>query len=304
MKQVFYTMSQYPPLKSLVFLDAAIRHNSFSLAAEELCVTPGAVGQQIQKLEEWLGTPLFTRQIRQVQPTVEGLAYWRRIQPALAQIADASRELKQRRSKSVSLSMPPSFAAKWLTRRLAGFVTGHPDVELHLSATTALVNFERDAIDLSIRYFQDDDPDLDATLLYRYEGRVYCRPGYAAALDLQQANDLQRATLLDTATQPYWQPWLQRFSQLDEARIAAIPCIHFDQAIVAIEAAKQGQGVVMTCPFLVEEELAQGTLIEPFGHCLQLPTGYYVVHHRKLAIRHAAQALKDWLIEEARGAPR
>lgn len=297
-------MSQYPPLKSLVFLDAAIRHNSFSLAAKELCVTPGAVGQQIQKLEEWLDTPLFSRQTRQVVPTAEGLAYWSRIQPALAQIADASRELSSRRSKRVSLSMTPSFAAKWLPRRLAGFVTGHPDVELHLSATTALVNFERDAIDLSIRYFQDDDPDLDATLLYRYEGRVYCRPDYAAALDLQQANDLQRATLLDTATQPYWQLWLQRFSQLDEARIAAIPCIHLDQNLIAIEAAKQGQGVVLTCPFLVEEELAQGTLIEPFAHCLLRPTGYYVVHHRKLALRPAALALKDWLIGEARAASR
>lgn len=297
-------MSQYPPLKSLVFLDAAMRHRSFSLAAKELCVTPGAVGQQIQKLEEWLDTALFTRQTRQVLPTTEGLAYWSRIQPALAQIADASRELTSRRSRSVSLSMTPSFAAKWLPRRLAGFVTSYPDVELHLSATTALVNFERDAIDLTIRYFQDDDPDLDATLLYRYEGRVYCRPEYAAALALQQANDLERATLLDTTTQPYWPHWLQQFSQLDAARIAGIPCIHFDQAIVAIEAAKQGQGVVMTCPFLVEEELAQGTLIEPFEHCLRLPTGYYVVHHRKLAIRPAAQALKDWLIGEAHAASR
>ncbi|HBB79263.1 MAG TPA: LysR family transcriptional regulator, partial [Pseudomonas sp.] len=63
-------------------LDAAIRHSSFSLAAEELCVTPGAVGQQIQKLEEWLGTALFLRQTRQVLPTAEGLAYWRHIQPA------------------------------------------------------------------------------------------------------------------------------------------------------------------------------------------------------------------------------
>jgi len=297
-------MNDYPPFKSLISLDAAIRHSSFSLAAEELCVTPGAVGQQIQKLEEWLGTALFIRQTRQVLPTAEGLAYWRHIQPALSQIADASRELKSRRSKSVSLSMPPGFAAKWLPRRLADFVTRHPDVELHLSATTSLVNFERDAIDLTIRYFRDDDPNLDATLLYRYEGRVYCRPDYAAALALKQADDLQRTTLLDTTTQPYWPRWLQEFSQLDDSQIAAIPCIHFDQGLIAIEAAKQGQGVVMASPFLVEEELATGVLIEPFVHCLLLPTGYYIVHHRKLAIRPAALALKDWLIEQARAAPR
>src|SRR5690606_32888999 len=151
---------------------------------------------------------------------------------------------------------------------------------------------------------RDDDPNLDATLLYRYEGRVYCRPDYAAALALKQADDLQRTTLLDTTTQPYWPRWLQEFSQLDDSQIATIPCIHFDQGLIAIEAAKQGQGVVMASPFLVEEELATGVLIEPFEHCLLLPTGYYIVHHRKLAIRPAALALKDWLIEQARAAPR
>jgi LysR family transcriptional regulator, glycine cleavage system transcriptional activator len=75
-------MNQYPPLKALVAFDAAIRTNSFSIAAAELCVTPGAIGQQIQKLEQWLGVLLFTRQVRQVQPTADGLAYWQRIQPA------------------------------------------------------------------------------------------------------------------------------------------------------------------------------------------------------------------------------
>lgn len=292
-------MNSYPPLKALVFLDSAMRHKSFSDAADELCVTAGAVGQQIHKLEAWLGLPLFTRQIRQVTPTPEGLAYWKRIQPALAQIADASLKLKSQSSRSVSISMPPTFAGQWFTRRMASFLTRHPAVELHINATTTVVDFERDAIDLAVRYFSGNDPNLDATLLFADECRVYCSPAYRDAIGLETPDDLQRATLLDITLQPHWQRWLAQFSQLDPAHLDAIATIHFDQGLLAIEAAKLGQGVVMVSPMLVEEELAQGSLMEPFGLRLPLSTGYYVVHHRKLALKPGAVALKDWLIEVA-----
>lgn len=296
-------MDRYPPLKALLAFDAAMRSNSFSIAAEELCVTPGAVGQQMQKLEEWLGVLLFTRQVRQVQPTAEGVAYWKRIQPALAQIADASQKLRDGRSKGVWLSMPPSFAAKWFTRRMARFLIRHPDVELHLNASADLVDFEQESIDLAIRYFGGNDPHLDATLLYQDEAGVYCTPGYGTALGLKEPDDLVRATLLHTTMLPHWPKWLGSFSDLDNARVAGIPRIHFDQSMIAIEAAKQGQGVVMSSPLLVEEETAEGVLIEPFGHRLPVANGYYVVHHRKLAIRPPALALKTWLIEETRQRP-
>jgi len=84
-----------------------MRLGSFTLAASELNVTPGAIGQQIQKLEEWLGVALFVRQIRQVTPTPEGRAYYAQIQPALAQIVHASRRMRERQGKGVTLSVPP-----------------------------------------------------------------------------------------------------------------------------------------------------------------------------------------------------
>jgi LysR family transcriptional regulator, glycine cleavage system transcriptional activator len=292
-------MNHYPPLKALVAFDAAIRTNSFSIAATELCVTPGAIGQQIQKLEQWLGVLLFTRQIRQVQPTADGLAYWQRIQPALAQILDASRSLKDSRSSGVWLSMPPSFAAKWFMRRMARFVTRHPDVELHLNASPALADFEREAVDLAIRHFDGNAPELDATLLYADEARAYCSPEYAKAQALARPDDLLHTTLLHASLHPHWGDWLRQFSQLSQAQIAAIPAIHFDQGLMAIEAARLGQGVVMASPHLTEEESADGTLIEPFALRLPLAAGYYVVHPRNAVLRPAPQACKAWLIEEA-----
>lgn len=294
-------MSAYPPLKSLIVLDAAMRTGSFSMAAKELCLTPGAVGQQIQKLEEWLGVLLFTRQIRQVLPTSDGLAYWQRIHPALAQILDASRTLKESRHQGVRLSMPPSFAAKWFTRRMAKFLAQYPEVELRLNSSVILVDFEREQIDLAIRYFDGNDSTLAATLLYQDEARVYCSPKYFSELSIVRPDDLIHATLLHTTIQPYWSLWLKRFSQLDDAQIAKIPGIHFNQSMMAIEASKQGQGVVMAGPLLVEDEIANGMLIELFGHYLPLNAGYFIVHPRKAVLRKAAENLKAWLIAEACG---
>jgi LysR family glycine cleavage system transcriptional activator len=276
-----------------------VRNKSFSLAAEELSVTPGAIGQQIQKLEEWLGVTLFIRQVRQVQPTDEAMGYWQRIQPALAQIADASYKLRNSRSMAVSLSMPPSFAAKWFMSRMVRLLTRHPEIELHLNASPASVDFERESVDLAIRHFNGQGANLDATLMFKDEARVYCTPAYAKAHHLVTPEALAGATLLVTTIQPYWERWFGQFSLLDADKVAATPRIHFDQALMAIEAAKLGQGVVMASPHLTAVELSDGTLIEPYAHHLLLEHGYYVVHHSKLPLRPAALLVKHWLIEEA-----
>ncbi|WP_338770224.1 LysR substrate-binding domain-containing protein [Massilia sp. METH4] len=287
------------PIKSLLVFDAAMKHNSFALAAEELHVTPGAVGQQIQKLEAWLGTPLFVRATRQVLPTAEASSYWAAIQPALARLQHASDELRLGRSNEVWLSIPPTLAAKWFAPRMAAFFTANPGIALHLSATTALADFERERVDLSIRHFDGRDPALHAELLWRDEIRLYCSPAYARELRLEKPDDLARGTLLHTTFHPHWREWLLRFSALAARQVDAIPALHFDQGMLAIEAARHGQGAVLSSAVLTEVEVRDGTLCEPFPLRLPLSKGYYVVHHRQAALRPAAVALKNWLLEAA-----
>jgi LysR family transcriptional regulator, glycine cleavage system transcriptional activator len=293
-------MPTYPPLKAIVAFDAAMRAGSFLHAAELLAVTPGAISQQVRKLEEWLGVALFVRSIREIHPTAEALAYWKEIQPALAQIAGASQRLKDSRSQVVALSMPPSFAAKWFPQRMARLLTRHPKLELRLNASSALVDFEREPIDLAIRYFGGDDPALEASLLFADEARVYCNPGYAARHRLRRPDDLVRVTLLDTTMHPHWPAWFRTRSRISDAQAAALPRMQFDQGLIAIETAKRGQGVVLTSPRLIEDDLASGALVEPFPSNLPLSSGYYVVHPRRWPLRPAAVAVRDWLIEETR----
>ena len=287
------------PFKALLFFDSAMKHKSFAVAAQELHVTPGAVGQQIQKLEDWLGVQLFVRTVRRIEPTASAMSYWATIQPALARIQLASDQLRLSQSNEVWLSMPPTLAAKWFAPRMAAFLTLHPQVSLHLGATTDLTDFDRDRADLAIRHFDGADPALESHLLFRDEARLYCSPAYAERLQLQSPDDLVRATLLNTTILPYWGEWLSRFSQLDETQVAAIPRQHFDQSALAIEAARLGQGVILSSAVLTELELRDGILVEPFAGRLPINKGYYVVHHRQALLRPAATALKDWLIARA-----
>lgn len=304
MRQKIYAMNTSPPLKALSCFDAAMRHNSFSLAAEELHVTPGAVGQQVRILEQWLGVSLFVRHIRRIQPTSDALAYWARIQPALAQILDASQALRDRHDSNVWLTMPPSLAAKWFARRMAHFLESSPSVSLHLSSSTSLTDFSGERADLAIRYFDGIAPELDVQLLHRDDARVYCSPKYAHDQKLRMPRDLRGATLLHNTLHPSWPEWLARFAGIDVQEMTQIAGIHFDQSLMAIEAARRDQGMVITSEWLTEEEMASGALIEPFEQRLPLSKGYYVVQPKHAISRPTVQALKDWLIDQANGAQR
>ncbi|RGE46931.1 LysR family transcriptional regulator [Comamonas testosteroni] len=288
------------PLKSLQVFGAALRHKSFSLAAQELHVTPGAVSQQIQKLEDWLGQSLFVRGVRQIEPTPQAQAYWASIAPALASIQQASDQLRLAQAQEVWLSMPPTLAARWFAPRMAGFLQQWPGVSLHLSATTALADFERERVDLAIRNFDGQSKDLQADLLRADEARLYCAPDYARRMALQSPADVQRCTLLHTTQHPYWADWLARFAGLKGAQAAQIQGMHFDQSMLAVETARHAQGLLLCSVILVEAELESGALQELWPQCrLPLNKGYYLVHPRQTVLRPAAAALKQWLLETA-----
>ncbi|MEQ9345680.1 MAG: LysR substrate-binding domain-containing protein [Thalassospira sp.] len=294
-------MVSYPPLKSLPAFEAALRLNSFTLAAEELNVTPGAVGQQIRKLEEWLGVDLFTRATRQVYPTADGLAYAARIGPALQQIADASGYLRRRNDTSVHFAMPPSFAAKWFSPRMAKFLIMHPTTALHVGSTEEKPNFEHDGLDIAVRYFNGNDDGLEAVLLYRGQAAVFCAPSYRDQLGLKTPPDLVRATLINDTKHHWWADWLATYAGVTREETQTLKHIDIDQTAMVIEAAIHNQGVVIANPLLAEEDVNEGKLVHLFPeHVLTVPLGYYLVHPKNRELRSQVRLFRDWLLDEAR----
>lgn len=295
-------MKNLPPLRSLVAFAAAAKHLSFAKAAEELYVTPGAVGQLIHKLEDWLGVKLFYREVRKVSLTEAGAAYFGRISTALGQISHASILLKQRSHNEVRISMPPSFARKWFVPRMIRFMDLHPEVGLNIDASAALVDFDSESINLAIRHFNAHESNtFDVELLFLDELRVYCSPMYCEKLNLKQPENLAKATLLATRIHPYWERWLLQFTRLSKREIGEIPTINFDASHLAIDTAKRHQGIVLTSTSLVEHEIASGELIEPFEARLPVDEGYYLVGPKgSFALGGAVEALRMWLRQECR----
>src|SRR6202000_1081765 len=147
------TRRRLPPLNALRAFEAAARHLNFSRAADELSVTPGAVSQQIQNLEDYVGAALFKR-------TPKGLLLTDAAQTALPALREAFDRLAEAASlltaavdgRRLTVSVAPSFAAKWLVPRLGLFEIAHPQVDVWLSADMEVVDFALGEIDLAIRY--------------------------------------------------------------------------------------------------------------------------------------------------------
>src|SRR5436305_14318819 len=142
-----------PPLNALKAFEAAARHESFTRAAEELCVTQGAVSHQVKALETELGLKLFTRERQRLVITEHRREYLGVLRDAFDRIALGTERLKQRQTSGVlTVSTSPDFAAKWLVNRLGRFSEAHPEIDLRVSANLHHVDFAREDVDVAVRH--------------------------------------------------------------------------------------------------------------------------------------------------------
>jgi LysR family transcriptional regulator, glycine cleavage system transcriptional activator len=307
-----------PPLAALRAFEAASRHLSFKKAAEELHVTPAAISQQIKALEEYLGVTLFRRLTRALEITAPGEAMLPKVREGFECLAAAVDRSRIGGEGVLTVTAPPTFASRWLLPRLPGFNALHPDVKLRLASSG-------DAVDRrgGTRLVEDSPADLrqaTSTLAIRYGTGNY--PGYRveqlfapawvpvcsprlleSGAPLQAPADLARHVLIhdetieDEERQPSWREWL---SQAGVGGIDAERGPRFSNAVLAIGAALDGQGVALALKPLVEADVAAGRLIVPFEGSVASPYAYFLVMRKTLAARDSAVAFRDWLLGEAR----
>src|SRR5690242_6206335 len=187
-----------PQLNALKAFEAAARHESFTRAAEELCVTQGAVSHQVKALEQDLGVKLFNRERQRLVITECGRAYLAVVRDAFDRIAIGTERLMQRQSSgALTISTSPDFAAKWLVHRLGRFAEAHPDIDLRVSASMHHVDFAREDIDLAIRHSDGAVAGLHVTRLCTEELFPVCSPKLLTGRNrLRAPADLTRFPLL------------------------------------------------------------------------------------------------------------
>ncbi len=293
-----------PPLDQLEAFEAAARHLSFTLAADELALTQSAVSRQIAALEAHFGKPLFQRLHRALRLSDEGQLLQRAVALALHTLHQASGRLRgEQRQKTVVVSTTAGFAGLWLIPRLAGFTATRPDVDVRISASNALVNLNRDGIDVAIRYHTQQGAGPHAVRLFGELVMPVCSPRLLRdkSRPLKQPEDLRHHCLLHMDGVPNtqlleWPPWL-RAMKIEGLKPASV--LHFSMYDQMIQAAVNGQGVAMGRVPLLNELLAQKKLVAPFKKSVVTPRSYYLFQSDES--RHKPEALEflAWLQAEA-----
>jgi LysR family transcriptional regulator, glycine cleavage system transcriptional activator len=294
-----------PPLNGLRAFEAVARHLSFQNAAEELFVTPGAISQQIKKLEEILQTSLFNRDSHGVSLTEAGLQLLPGLSAGFEQLDSAVQSLKRNtEAQHVTISSTPSFAAKWLVARLENWTALHPEIDVRMSASLNLANFGPDGIDIAVRFGSGNYDGLSSTLLLKESFVVVCSPIFVeGAHPITSPEALRDQTLIhvtgpSTSSQigTDWREWLKSagVNGIDVTRGLAI-----DDSGVAILAAIGGQGFLLARRTLVEADIAAGRLALPFDLDLPIEFSWHIVAPDDKLARPEVSAFKDWLLSEA-----
>ncbi|MFM0550283.1 transcriptional regulator GcvA [Paraburkholderia sediminicola] len=295
-----------PPLLSIRAFEAAARLGGFARAADELCVTPGAVAHQIKLLEEWLGPALFVRRARHVELTDVGRAYCAQVGTLLDELERASTEVRRwSDDEGVTISALPSFVTRWLMPRLAEFRRDHPNVDVRVLASVPPVDFARDHVDLAIRLGGGPYAELVSTPLFAEQFVAVASPALLDSVGRPVApDDVLRMSLLHDEyearipEQMSWARWfaLRGISVPSQKVLAGL---HFSHSYLTVEAAVAGQGVALQSDVLIQDLVMQGRLEMVCTPPVQGAYRYTLLSSNRSSERPRVQKLAAWLIEQA-----
>lgn len=295
-----------PPLNALKAFEATARHLSFTLAAVELNVTPGALSHQIRGLEEFLAVKLFERQTRSIALTREGRLIYPGLQAGFGLIRDALSGLRSAIDDRVLVvSTPPGLTAKWLVARLYRFTDANPDLELRIASSVAYANFTTDGVDVAIRNLSStvaDDPLLVTEKLLDVDLVPVCSPGLVSALAMRKREDILKKIPLihddQLAGRPEVPGWPEWFKAAGVTGVDPTRGLRFSSADHAIDAAIEGAGLLLTHLILASDELRSGRLVMPFDGTLPSGRAYYFVCPKTSERQKKVEAFRGWLRSE------
>lgn len=291
------------PLNALRAFDAAARHMNFKRAADDLSVTPAAISQQIRTLEEFLGVELFKRTNRSLILTEAGRASLASLQEGFEKLEEAVDAMTDAKlANDVRISVPPSFASKWLVPRIAHYYERHPLSIVKISATMELADFHSEDVDLAIRYGLGEYPGLHVEKLLGDVLYPVCSPELACGENpVRVPEDVLKHTLIHDESSPDdtpangWRMWLKA-AGLNPPE--GLPALHFNTHALAIEAAVAGRGVALARSSIAEADLKAGRLVRPFTEETPVDFAHYVVcPPEKLKLERVQQFL-NWLLDE------
>ena len=283
-----------PPLSALRAFEAAARHESAKRAAEELSVTATAISHQIRSLEESLGVALFVRKPRKLELTASGRELKEVLEGAFDSISAAVERLRSAPQRhAVTLTTTPVIASRWLLSWVCMLRETHPTIDLRIHASHDIVALDGVTADIAIRYGDGRWPGMVAEKLLDNTFIPACSP----LLGLSDINDLPNHPLIhfhspSAGTGPVdWAGW-QKLAKVPGLDVSA--GLVFSDETHAVSAAVGAQGVALMSRELIEDELAAGRLVQPFGPEIKVKA-FYLVYPESRKSEPVIQAVRDWV---------
>ncbi len=302
------TTGWLPSLNALRAFEAASRHLSYQLAAEELHVTPGAVKQLVSKLEAALNTTLIRRKGRGLEVTSGGVAGQEDLQIAMRYLSSSVVKMRQRVSNKLIVSVESSFATAWLVPKLDAFRSLYPEINVLIDSSQNIVDLSQGDVDVAIRYGVERNEELIVRRLFDDQIFPVCSPNFVAGRPvLTRLDDLAKVSLihwdisrLEWARETKrWFTWERWFSHVGSPHLATERGLHFNDYGLAVQAAVAGQGVVLASWPILKEPISAGLLIRPFAESVTTDIGYDLVTTREAQTRPEVDAFITWLGETA-----
>lgn len=291
-----------PSMSELHAFVTAARLGSFTRAAEQLCVTQGAISRAVARLEAHLGQSLLERRASGLLPTAAGRRLLAGAADALDQIEQISRELRAPTLHNIlRLSVVPTLASVWLIPRLPEFHQLHPDIELEFCPYRRDEDFSEDGPHAAILAgIPGERPGRRSDYILGREVVVICHPdrlrGRREHGRWQSPADLLGEPLIRHANAPdNWAHWFTAVG----VQPGALQGPRMDQVSIIVRAVMADIGLAVLQRCLVQEEIASGRVAVPFDLPVQLQHGYILCSPERHNHHSALVAFREWILETA-----
>ncbi|MES0863153.1 LysR substrate-binding domain-containing protein [Ruegeria sp. SCPT10] len=294
------SIEKIPPLNALRAFDTVSRLGSISQASKALNVSASSISQHITSLETYLNAPLFERMSNRLVLTQEGEKYFTSIRPAFDLISQATHELTNTAEEGpLRVSVIPSLAHGWLLGQLEAFAAELPTVQLSIVSSSGLVNFDKEDVDVAIRYGAGSYDDADSQLILKDFVAPVCTPDFARSI--QTPVDIVKVRRAHASgTNPLvvtkWVDWAANFLQVEDSQIldgGKGPI--FDDAMALLSSVLQGRCVGLARYSLAKKYLDEGVLVAPVGSWVPAKGGYYVLTPKRRTPKLAAKKFRRWI---------
>lgn len=286
------------PLTALRAFEAFARHGKMSLAADELCVTHGAVSRQVRSLEQLCGAKLTQGPRNALKLTDAGDRLARSLGATFDEIERSFLEVRAAADREIHVSCVGTLAMKWLIPRLPAFHARRPELSVRVTESYGPVDFAREPFDAAIR-LSDRTTVEGATVLPFLDN--FHGPVLAPHLTRPSAGFASLGGVARLHTRPHPQAWAEWATQAGAVLPETAEHREYEHIFYMLEAAAAGGGVGVTPWIYVAGDIAAGRLAAPFGF-VRTPARFQLLLPDPAPKKGLAH-FRDWLLEEAAKAP-